>query len=494
MARSVALLFAALAAGGSVASDADISTDAIAQEFENFIKAYRKDYSPEERKARFAAFEANFRFVHSENFKGRTFELGLNEHADMSNAEFMNMRLGLSRPNGTKPWGDLQHLGTMVASGATLPSSVDWRKRGALTPVQNQGHCGACWTFSATGALSAAWQIQTGILAELSEQQLLDCTGGSTQGCKGGSMDAVFSYARRVGLCTADSYQYVAHQETCRSTSSCAVAIPQGSVLGYRDVRPDSELSLMEAVAQQPVSVGIEAQGMSFQFYKAGVYSNTCGDSPNHAVLLVGYGTEQSTGQRYWLLKNSWGPAWGESGYFKLLREASGSGQCGVMTMPSYPVVRGRHQGPTQSPPTSTPSTTRAPSAGQMYGRPPCLRKEVLGRVSGGVVCTPRCNGWGECPGSPAPGVLAQPRCVLKDTSFWGQLMGIKYCALVCHSTSECAAGARCVGSGKTGVCVYPDSDETVRQVGAANNATTLSAEDPRRLSEATSATNGVFV
>mmetsp|Transcript_78694 Transcript_78694/g.208960 ORF Transcript_78694/g.208960 Transcript_78694/m.208960 type:complete len:130 (-) Transcript_78694:9-398(-) len=107
----------------------------------------------------------------------------------------------------------------------------------------------------------------------------------------------------------------------------------------------------MEAVARQPVSVGIDGQGRSFQLYKAGILSHSCGSNPNHAVLLVGYGTS-STGTRYWALKNSWGRNWGEDGYFKLLREGRSAGQCGVMTMPSYPVVSGRH------------NTTAAPSIG----------------------------------------------------------------------------------------------------------------------------------
>jgi len=399
-----------------------------------------------------AAFQANFAYIQAENAKNHTFKLGLNTFADLSHEEFRLTRLGLSRPNTSQPWDDLPQLGTAAASGASLPEAVDWRKAGAMTPVGDQGSCGACWTFAAAGALSAAWQIQTGSLLSFSKQQLLDCTGGQTQGCRGGAMNPAFAYATRAGLCSAASYPYRGEQGSCLASQTCDVILPPGSVVGYRKVRPHHEAALMEAVAQQPVAVGIEAEGRAFQFYKNGIFSHSCGTQPNHGVLLVGYGV-QSDGTRYWLLKNSWGPGWGEAGYFKLLREPSGLGQCGVMVMPSLPVVDSSHGASPPLPP-ATSGPTPAPGGPHRYGAPPCLDGEHASRLYGGVACVPKCGRRGKCPGGPAPGVLARPQCVLRERSAWSR----RYCALVCSRSSECATGASCAGPASTGVCVYPES------------------------------------
>mmetsp|Transcript_111395 Transcript_111395/g.325851 ORF Transcript_111395/g.325851 Transcript_111395/m.325851 type:complete len:357 (+) Transcript_111395:80-1150(+) len=330
MALLLVLVCAAFMAIASADADAAPTFEAqardsksMAKEFETFCEEFGKKYTPEERAARFVVFKANLAYIHAENAKGHPFELGLNSYGDLSHLEFLATSLGLKTSNSTKRWGGLAHLGSAVAKDVAMPASVDWRKRGAITPVKKQESCSSCWTFSAAGALSAAWEIETGNLVALSEQQLLDCTGGNTD-CRGGNMDSAFGYALGAGLCTAASYPYQAREGTCRAPGSCFVAIPLGSVIGYRDVSPNDERALMEAVAQQPVSVGIEAKGMAFRFYKTGVYARECGADPNHAVLLVGYGVQGST--PIWLVKNSWGTDWGESGYFRMARGTDESG------------------------------------------------------------------------------------------------------------------------------------------------------------------------
>merc|ERR1719210_188888 len=136
-------------------------------------------------------------------------------------------------------WNDLPHLGTHVYSGVVLPSSVDWSKKGAVTPVKNQKQCGSCWAFSTTGALEGAWQIATGKLVSLSEQQLVDCDHGDNA-CGGGLMQRAFKYAKGHAICTEDSYPYEAKSGACRE-SSCSVGIPQGSVVGYKNVLANNE-------------------------------------------------------------------------------------------------------------------------------------------------------------------------------------------------------------------------------------------------------------
>merc|ERR1711948_208827 len=167
---------------------------------------------------------------------------------------------------------------------------VDWTTKGAVTPVKNQGQCGSGWSFSTTGALEGAYEIASGNLVSLSEQQFVDCDKVDS-GCSGGLMG----------------------------------------------VSPDSESAMMSAVSQQPVSIAIEADKSVFQLYKSGVLQSSCGSSLDHGVLLVGYGTEDGTD--YWKVKNSWGSSWGDAGYVKLLRGKGGSGECGLLKQASYPVV-----------------------------------------------------------------------------------------------------------------------------------------------------------
>merc|ERR550514_1162732 len=130
-------------------------------------------------------------------------------------------------------------------------------------------------------------------------------------------MDGAFEFAEDHMVCTEKSYAYTAKNGKCHS--SCTEGIPKGGVKGYKDVDSGD--------MKGPVSVAIEADQMAFQLYKSGVLSAKCGSKLDHGVLLVGYGTEG--GQDFWLVKNSWGPAWGDEGYVKLLRGTeSKTGEC----------------------------------------------------------------------------------------------------------------------------------------------------------------------
>jgi len=216
-----------------------------------------------------------------------------------------------------------------------------------VTAPKNQGTCGSCWSFSTTGALEGAWQIATGKLVSLSEQQLVDCSTDNN-GCGGGSMDTAFSYLEKSGSCTESSYPYKAKSGTCHETS-CTVGAPKGSVVGYFDVPTNDEKALMEAVAQQPVAVAIEADQMAFQLYNKGILTKECGHKLDHGVLLVGYGTEN--GVDYWKVKNSWGASWGEQGYIRLERGSTKTeGECGIKAQASYPKVHAGHTPPGPAP------------------------------------------------------------------------------------------------------------------------------------------------
>merc|ERR1719316_475110 len=195
----------------------------------------------------------------------------------------------MSAPSRGKLWMGMPRLGLDLYSGADLPTSVDWTEKGAVTGVKNQGTCGSCWSFSTTGALEGAWKVATGLLISLSEQQLVDCSK-ENDACKGGSMDSAFSYLKEHDACLESSYPYKEEAGPMCKEDTCTVGIPKGDITGYYDVPVDDMNALMEAVAQQPVSVAIEADQTSFQTYGGGVLTKTCGNKLDHGVLAVGYG------------------------------------------------------------------------------------------------------------------------------------------------------------------------------------------------------------
>lgn len=266
-------------------------------------------------------------------------------------------------------------------------------------------------------------------------------------------MDNAFKYAKQSSMCTEGSYPYLAKNGICKK-ATCTVGIPQGSVVGYKDVQPKSDQALMDAVSEQPVSIAIEADKRDFQLYKGGVLSGPgCGTQLDHGVLLVGYGTDD--GKAYWKVKNSWGATWGEKGYIRLSRGVKGPGECGLESQPSYPIVKSS-PGPSPGPsPPPAPPAPPAPGATH-YEKPPCQEDETAASIQGldGSVCTPSCD-TDSCPTDVPEGTTAKPQCVLKDSS-----TGAMYCALLCMHDSSCPTGAKCgmMQGNPLGICVYPSS------------------------------------
>uniref|UniRef100_A0A0R3S1G4 Cathepsin L-like n=1 Tax=Elaeophora elaphi TaxID=1147741 RepID=A0A0R3S1G4_9BILA len=278
---------------------------------------------------------------HNERYERgeETFKMSINKFADMLPEE-------TKKVNGYR-YEKKQSVGKknimLTSANSKLPEKIDWRVKGAVTPVKDQGDCGSCWAFSSTGALEGQHYLRTGHLVSLSEQNLLDCSENyGNYGCSGGLMDYAFDYIKENGgIDSESSYPYEAREGPCRYSNRTRSSTDIGEV----DLPEGDEIELQKAVAEiGPISVAINAAYLSF--YEKGIFSSDdCSSQElNHGVLVVGYGSEIVPGKNgtvenldYWIVKNSWGKNWGENGYFRLARNKEN--MCGIASEASYPLV-----------------------------------------------------------------------------------------------------------------------------------------------------------
>ncbi|CAI9104612.1 OLC1v1003319C1 [Oldenlandia corymbosa var. corymbosa] len=358
--------------------------------YESWLVKHGKAYNAlGEKERRFEIFKDNLRYINEHNAdESRSYRLGLNRFADLTNEEYRRMYLG----------GRMNRAGRLLSArangryafraGDALPASVDWRANGAVTAVKDQGQCGSCWAFSTIGAVEGINQIATGELISLSEQELVDCDRAYNQGCNGGLMDYAFDFIiQNGGVDTEEDYPYRARDGTCDKNRRNARVV---SIDVYEDVPTNDEKSLQKALAHQPISVAIEAGGRAFQLYQSGVFTGQCGTQLDHGVVAVGYGTEN--GVDYWIVRNSWGPAWGEEGYIRLERNLANvtTGKCGIAIEASYPVKTSPNP---PKPEPSPPSPVKPPTVCDDYYSCPegttCCCVYEYGHY---------CFGWGCCP------------------------------------------------------------------------------------------------
>lgn len=304
--------------------------------WEQWKSTHRKEYNGlDEEGIRRAVWEKNMLMIEAHNQEAalgmHSYELGMNHLGDMTSEEVAEKMTGLLVPMN-REHGFEMPLDYNVTG---LPKYVDYRKKGMVTSVKDQGSCGSCWAFSSAGALEGQLAKKTGKLMDLSPQNLVDCVT-ENDGCGGGYMTNAFRYVQNNGGIDSEAvYPYVGEDQPCRYNATGMAA----QCSGYREVPVGNEHALAVALFKAgPVSVGIDATLSSFQFYSKGIYydPNCNKDDINHAVLAVGYGVS-AKGKKYWIVKNSWSERWGRNGYVLMARNRGNA--CGIANLASYPIM-----------------------------------------------------------------------------------------------------------------------------------------------------------
>lgn len=335
--------FSVLFAGLCLALLAGVATaNSIAEHHDHFLQwkaKHGRTYSvdSEEHAKRFAIFMDNKEHVAVLNEKnmGAVFTIE-GPFADMTQDEFKAKMRTLQVDEAARAQ---QQAGFPQWVVKDLPASFDWRDKGAVTPVKNQGQCGSCWAFSTVGALEGSYFLKTGTLKSFSEQELVDCSHdciefhnqqGCNAGCNGGLQPAAFKYLMEHGAEEESSYPYTARAGQCSYDESKGVV----KVQNYTMIAQDADQVKAALVNYGPLAIAVNAE--PFQFYHSGILSSSCPDQLDHGVTLVGYGSGKHwmKTEEYWLIKNSWGETWGEQGY---IRVAIKGNLCGVTDYVSRP-------------------------------------------------------------------------------------------------------------------------------------------------------------
>jgi len=313
--------------------------------WEHFKHVYDRKYESDgEESLRYSYFQEKIEVAKQWREDNPSAVHGVNKFSDWSSVEFKSALLTFKasteeekkarpthHPNAPRrfPQFRMYFGGASGSINVSLPDSWDWREHGALTPIKNQGYCGSCWAFASVGNVESIWYLSGNDLPILSEQQVVSCDT-TDLGCSGGLMQTAFEYVMSApveGLVSGLLYAYSSARGAtgvCNST----LASPEhriASITGYAQVSMSAseESGMRRAVLSSPFTIAIN--GGSMETYISGVdCPKKCTDDVDHAVMLVGYGTQK---KKYWLIRNTWGSDWGEEGYYRL---CSGKNKCGV--------------------------------------------------------------------------------------------------------------------------------------------------------------------
>jgi len=302
--------------------------------FEDYVAEFSKHYGAEEYAMRKAIFDKEIAAIRAHNKDTtKTWKEGVNKYTDATPEEFAALRGYTPTARPTISY-NVPHV---ARSPSALPTTVDWRQKNVVTAPKDQAQCGSCWSFATAEVLESAWAIKTGVLPTLSEQQILDCTPnpdqcGGTGGCEGGTAELAYARIIELGGLTSEAlYPYVSgagRDYTCKNP----IPAPVAKVTNYTKLPENQYDPLLSAVATVgPIAVSVDAA--SWGRYSSGVFDgcNKANPDIDHAVVLVGYGTDPQLGD-YWLVRNSWGATWGEKGYIRLKRSATV--ECGIDKTP----------------------------------------------------------------------------------------------------------------------------------------------------------------
>jgi cathepsin L len=319
-----------------------ISHESEAPSFEKFLERFRLKYTSHELALRKAIFLQNVKEVIAHNRKsGTTYKKGINKFSAMTSTEKKKM-MGFDKKK--KQHQQLKHakpFDLITKNEAQLPMGKDWRNYGVVGPVKDQGHCGSCWAFAATGVLESHVAIASGLIFDLSPQQFASCAPnpnhcGGTGGCEGGTAELAYDYLAGQGDDgMRQEYQYPYNSYYGEDYQCNVQDDAVAKITGFVQLPANNQSALMNAInTVGPLAISVDAS--TWHNYEGGVYDGCNQENPDidHAVMLVGYGVDKEHGP-YWLVRNSWSPAWGEGGYIRLKRTPFVEGdKCGMDTTP----------------------------------------------------------------------------------------------------------------------------------------------------------------